>query len=94
MATQLKKRVVRKKAAAPAVRRTAKKKIAAKKLATNHISPDEVVVLENQAAQSHKSEQSWLRMTAAPDGDDRWVAVEEKIVAKSQDDKTWKYASK
>ena len=89
MATLLKKRVVRKKAAAPAVRRTAKKKAAA-----NHISPDEVVILEHQAAQSHKSEQSWLNMTAAPDGDDRWGAVEEHLLAKSQDDKTWKYASK
>ena len=62
------------------------------------ISPDEVVFLENQAASQLKSERSWLSMTAPPEEEDRWGAVEDHLLAKPHESahnlRRWKYFSK
>ena len=94
MANKLKRRAVRKATPASPVRRTLERKL------PGHISPDEVISLEHQAAQHQKSELSWLSMTAAPPADenDRWSAVEEHLLSRSREQdhsaRRWKYFAK
>ena len=81
----------RAKAAKPA--KAAKKKI----LKIQSLSPTEVVELERQVVAQKNSENSWQEMTSPP-GEDKWGAVEEKLVqkpiAQAHSERRWKYFSK
>lgn len=97
MAIRVRSRVVRKaKSALSRPRRTLKTK--SKLSPLEHFSPDEVGVLERDAARQAKSESSWLSMTTPPPGEDRWSAVEEHLLAKEQEhdhsERRWKYFAK
>lgn len=96
MAIQVKKRAVRKAKTLAAPRKALKTKV--KLNPSEHFSKDEVIVLEQEAAQQNKSENSWLRMTAPPPGEDRWSAVEEHLLTREQEhdhsERRWKYFAK
>lgn len=92
MPTRLKKRTV-KKAAAATPRKAAKKPL------PHHLSADEVAALESQAAAHRLSEESWLSMISpGKDDGDRWNKVEEHLLAKPHESvhnlRRWKYFSK
>jgi hypothetical protein len=97
MPVKRKARKTRKSAAAqPAARRTLSKKLKP----APEITPEEVVSYEVAAARQQRSEQAWLKMTSvAVDGEeDRWVAVEEHLLAKPHESehsqRRWKHFSK
>ncbi len=60
------------------------------------LTPAEVEQFETLEKRYKESEQAWQRMTAAPEGDDRWSSVEEHLLDRRPDDadRRWKYFSK
>lgn len=60
------------------------------------LTPAEVEHFENLEKRYRQSEQAWLRMTAPPEGEDRWSTVEEHLLDRRPDDadRRWKYFSK
>jgi hypothetical protein len=60
------------------------------------LTPAEVEQFESLEKRYKESEQAWQRMTALPDGDDRWSSVEEHLLDRRPDDadRRWKYFSK
>lgn len=60
------------------------------------LTPAEVEQFENLEKRYKESELAWQRMTALPDGDDRWSSVEEHLLDRRPDDadRRWKYFSK
>lgn len=90
------KKTLRKAAPAPRKARTPARRLVVKKAATPEMTPDEVIHLENISRRYEESEKAWLRMTAAPEGDETWTQVEEHLltnVAQDQD-RRWKFFSK
>ena len=73
-----------------------KRRLAAKKAAAPEMTPDEVNHLEQISHRYAEAEKAWLRMTAAPDGDDTWTKVEEHLLthAAADQDRRWKFFSK
>jgi hypothetical protein len=92
---RLKAKAVRK-----SVARRAEPKISRKtaKVLKPEFTPEEVVQVEQQLARHQQSERAWQKLTAAPEGDDRWSEVEEHLVYKTQQhdhaQRRWKYFSK
>lgn len=80
----------RRKAPAPA------RRLVVKKAAAPDMTPDEVSHLENISRRYEEAEKAWLRMTAAPEGDETWTQVEEHLLASASadQDRRWKYFSK
>jgi hypothetical protein len=60
------------------------------------LTPAEVEHFEDLEKRYKQSEQAWQRMTAAPEGEDRWSTVEEHLLDRRTDDadRRWKYFSK
>lgn len=60
------------------------------------LTPAEVEHFEDLEKRYKHSEQAWLRMTAPPEGEDRWSSVEEHLLDRRPDDadRRWKYFSK
>lgn len=60
------------------------------------LTPAEVEQFESLERRYKQSEQAWLRMTAPPEGEDRWSSVEEHLLDRRPDDadRRWKYFSK
>lgn len=60
------------------------------------LTPAEVEHFEDLEKRYKQSEQAWLRMTAPPEGEDRWSTVEEHLLDRRPDDadRRWKYFSK
>lgn len=60
------------------------------------LTPAEVEHFEDLEKRYNQSEQAWLRMTAPPEGEDRWSTVEEHLLDRRPDDadRRWKYFSK
>ncbi|MDX6768269.1 MAG: hypothetical protein SF051_01945 [Elusimicrobiota bacterium] len=60
------------------------------------LTPAEVEQFENHEKRYRESEQAWLRMTAPPEGEDRWSSVEEHLLDRRPDDadRRWKFFSK
>lgn len=91
-----------KKLKAKAVRKSAvhrAEKISRKaKVLKPEFTPEEVVQVEQQLALHNASERAWQRLTAAPEGEDRWSAVEEHLVYKAQAhdhaERRWKHFAK
>lgn len=85
-----------KKAAKASVRRTKTPVRRAARVAAPELTPAEVEHFENLEKRYKHSEQAWLRMTAPPEGDDRWSSVEEHLLDRRPDDadRRWKYFSK
>lgn len=85
-----------KKAAKASARRTKSPVRRVAKAATPELTPAEVEHFENIEKRYTHSEQAWQRMTAPPDGDDRWSSVEEHLLDRRPDDadRRWKYFSK
>ena len=74
--------------ARPAPRRATKRKPA-------ELTPEEVIHLETISRRYEESERAWVRMTAAPEGDETWNQVEEHLLSRGSDpDRGWKYFSK
>lgn len=78
-------------------RAVSRKKISKPK--TAEISPREVAALETAAVRQQESERTWLKMTdSAPEDEDRWSAVEENLLSKTQErdhpERRWKYFAK
>lgn len=84
----------RKAAKAPARRKAALRRPL--RAAKPELSAAEVEHFEDLEKRYRESEQAWLRMTAPPDGEDRWSAVEEHLLERKADDaeRRWKYFSK
>jgi hypothetical protein len=80
----------------PRKARTPSRRLLVKKAAAPEMTPTEVIHLEIISRRYEESEKAWLRMTAAPDGDETWTQVEEHLLAHaSQDqDRRWKFFSK
>lgn len=61
-------------------------------------TPEEVVSFEQQLAHHQQSETAWQRLTAPPEGDDRWADVEEHFLYKNHRqnhaERRWKYFAK
>jgi hypothetical protein len=68
----------------------------AAKAARPELTPAEVEHFEDIEKRYKQSEQAWLRMTAPPEGEDRWSSVEEHLLDRRPDDadRRWKYFSK
>ena len=86
---------------APRSRKTKPSKSAAPRRLTLAAAPPEerreAAQLEQISIRYAESERAWLRMTAPPDGDEPWSAVEEHLVARTRPDdpeRRWKYFSK
>jgi len=91
------KKTLRKSAAkSPAKVRTPARRLVVKKAAAPEMTPDEVIHLENISKRYEESEKAWLRMTAAPEGDETWTQVEEHLLthAAQDQDRRWKFFSK
>lgn len=94
------KRLAAKKSKAAAPRPAAKAKTSrkAQKILRPEFSPEEVVSLEQQLLRHQQSEKAWQRLTALPDGEDRWTEVEEHLLDKERQadhaERRWKYFSK
>lgn len=60
------------------------------------LTPAEVEHFEDLEKRYKHAEQAWLRMTAPPEGEDRWSSVEEHLLDRRPDDadRRWKYFSK
>lgn len=60
------------------------------------LTPAEVEQFESLERRYKESELAWQRMTALPDGEDRWSTVEEHLLERRPDDaeRRWKYFSK
>ena len=60
------------------------------------LTPAEVEHFEDLEKRYKQSEQAWLRMTAPPEGEDRWSTVEEHLLDRRPDDadRRWKFFSK
>jgi hypothetical protein len=91
----MKKKSLRSAKAVPAAR-TPKRRLVVKKAAAPEMTPDEVNHLEQISIRYAEAEKAWLRMTAAPDGDDTWTKVEEHLLTHSatDQDRRWKFFSK
>lgn len=88
------KRAVRKTAPSTAARRKA-----VKLKPSPEISPQDVASFEIEAARHQRSESAWQSLAnPAPGEDDRWTAVEEHLLARSQGKdhsmRRWKYFAK
>ena len=61
-------------------------------------TPEEVASFERQLALHKQAETAWQRLTAPPEGDDRWSDVEDTLLYKSESrghaERRWKYFSK
>ena len=82
---------------AQAAKTPARRAAAAKKAAPPEISRDEALRLESIARKYEESERAWQRMTASPEGEEPWSAVEEHLVAHGRPadpERRWKYFSK
>ena len=82
-----------------AVRQAAAPKTARKaKVLKPEFTPEEVATFERQLALHKQAESAWQRLAALPEGDDRWSAVEEDLLSRSQSrghaERRWKYFSK
>lgn len=90
------------KAKAVSARSVPARKPAAKKQKTVKLSPefsaDEVAHLAAQLERHEQSERAWQRLSAAPEGEDSWSAVEEHLLNKEQQadhaERRWKYFAK
>ncbi|MDE2510127.1 MAG: hypothetical protein KGL74_03300 [Elusimicrobia bacterium] len=83
------------KTAAKSPRKAAPRRLSVKKAAPE-MTPDEVIHLETISKRYEESEKAWLRMTAAPEGDETWTQVEEHLLthASADQDRRWKFFSK
>ena len=91
------KKTLRKSAAkSPRKARTPARRLVVKKAAAPEMTPDEVINLETISKRYEESEKAWLRMTAAPEGDETWTQVEEHLLthAPGDQDRRWKFFSK
>lgn len=91
------KKTLRKSAVkSPRKARTPAPRLLVKKAGAPEMTPDEVVHLENISRRYEEAEKAWLRMTAAPDGDETWTQVEEHLLAhaSADQDRRWKFFSK
>jgi hypothetical protein len=70
--------------------------VTAKKSKAAELTPEEVSDLESINRRYEESERAWASMTAPPDGDETWTAVEEHLLARApgDSDRRWKYFSK
>jgi predicted secreted protein len=80
----------------PRKARTPAHRLLVKKAAAPEMTPDEVVHLETISQRYEESERAWLRMTAAPEGDETWTHVEEHLLTQTSadQDRRWKFFSK
>jgi hypothetical protein len=82
------------KKSAPAAHSAAKPARKAKVLKPE-FSPEEVESFDRQVALHQQAEKAWQRLTSPPEGEDRWGAVEDNLLARSEGtEKRWKYFSK
>lgn len=89
----------RQSAASVSRRAPVRKPAAAKKKAPKaEFAAGEAEYLAEQLERHQASERAWQRMTAPPDGEDRWSVVEEHLLDKEhrQDhaERRWKYFAK
>ncbi len=73
------------------------RKPAARKSPKETLNKEEIVQLDAVAENHRVSERAWQQLTAVPEGDDRWSAVEDNLLAKpdrGESERRWKYFSK
>lgn len=78
-------------------RRTAvRRRSAARKAPVEKFTKAEVAFLAEKGDAHRHSEQAWQRLSAPPEEEDRWSAVEESLLARREVDseRGWKYFSK
>lgn len=85
-----------KKASKASVRKAPSPARRIQRAAPPELTPAEVEHFENLEKRYKQSEQAWQRMTAPPEGEDRWSSVEEHLLDRRPDDaeRRWKYFSK
>lgn len=83
-----------KKAAKAAVKKSPVRR--AVRAAQPELTPAEVEHFENLEKRYKHAEQAWQRMTAPPEGEDKWSTVEEHLLDRRTEDadRRWKYFSK
>jgi len=78
--------------------RTSAKAARKAKVLKPEFTPEEVASFERQLALHRQAESAWQRLTSPPEGDDRWSAVEEDLLSRSESrghaERRWKYFSK
>lgn len=90
-----------KKAKAVSARRTPARKTDSKRKSLKlapEFSKDEVETLAAQLERHEASEKAWQRLAGLEEGDDKWSAVEEHLLARDQQaqhaERRWKYFAK